>query len=223
MRVAISDIINNYEECYNPLFVMGCPRSGTSLLSRALAYSESACILEETNFMRFYFASPPVWRSFLTGLFCSRPGRKEILKTIIKAKARDFIGNGHTFDWFVGYMILLSQVIGPESLRPSARLVPMDYSLSYDERLLVQALLKKYREIGSKNKRFRILFQDFAFLAEKKRVIEKTPINIYYAKKITDIFPEAQFIFIWRNPLQVIPSYIDLKKQNGTPPRAYLN
>lgn len=210
-----SDILKTFGEYDNPLFIMGCPRSGTSLLSRALACSDSACILEETNFMRFYFSSIPVWRGLLTGFSCSNPNRKEILKTIIKAKARDLIGNGRRFDWFIGYMLLLSQVDGPKSLKPSGRLVTIDYRLSAEERALVQVLLDKYRQIENKNSRFRIIFQDFALLAEKEKVIEKTPVNIYYARQFTEIFPNASFIFIWRNPIQVIPSYIDLKKKNG--------
>ena len=202
-------LIQNKTECVNPIFVMGCPRSGTSLLSRSLACSTSACILEETNFMRFYFQKELIIK-VMTYLFNS-PGisGRKIFETTLKAKIRDLIGGGRDFGWLVGYMILLSRIDSPPTLKPSGRLVPVDYSQDEQEIDLRNALLKKYAEIKSKVNLFRIFFKDFSVLSDKNIVIEKSPINIYYIDRIKNIFPQAKFIFIWRDSRQVVSSYID--------------
>lgn len=42
-----------------------------------------------------------------------------------------------------------------------------------------------------------------------KFFIEKTPRNILVADKIVELFPDAKFIFLWRNPISIVSSIIE--------------
>ena len=43
----------------------------------------------------------------------------------------------------------------------------------------------------------------------EKYFLDKTPAYHHIAKDIIELFPEAKFIFLWRNPLSVVSSYME--------------
>ena len=56
MNTLFVKAIDNQDEVLNPIFVVGCPRSGTSVLARGIAKSGLVCYLEEQGLVQDFYA-----------------------------------------------------------------------------------------------------------------------------------------------------------------------
>ena len=96
-------------------------------------------------------------------------------------------------------------------LKPSARLTTInDVKLTEGEKELVEILCSKYQKMDGRDsvKLLRIMLKDFALLANKSVVLEKTPNHVYYLSTIQYIFPKAKICHIIRDGRNVAASYI---------------
>jgi hypothetical protein len=70
--------------------------------------------------------------------------------------------------------------------------------------------------VTNKNKAYiRKRFQDMVVASKKTRLLEKTPSNSLRPFFVKEIFPEAKFIYIQRDPLECILSIQDLWKRKA--------
>jgi uncharacterized protein (DUF3084 family) len=66
---------------------------------------------------------------------------------------------------------------------------------------------KEYREVISKA--YQDLYQSILDKHQKKLYLDKTPRYYLIIQELLDYYPEAQFIFLWRNPAAVISSILN--------------
>lgn len=145
--------VPKYSKENMPFFILGAPRSGTTLLRDLLRDHPRLECPEETHFFRWSdpFASPKFISNYKTKLF--REHRK-----MDKITEMDF-------------SIMMEVMHSREHLA-------WDYGRLYLER------------IGK----------------PEARLYDKTPQNVYGIFLINAIYPEAKFIHIYRNPLNVVAS-----------------
>jgi hypothetical protein len=205
-----AEILSNSEELLDPLFVVGCARSGTGVLGKAIGRSEEVCYVEETQLIpRYYNRRIPIgaamrhWRNGET-LLPVLKGRVRRLQE--KLMGRDFL------------MELVSALIryvklNDYDLKPPAgkRLIDRyDVGLTNEDKKLACDLHEKYTCLSKENfdRMFRVLFKDFLLLSGKRRILEKTPIHALYIRTLKRIFPQAKICFIVRNGRDVAASYM---------------
>ncbi|MFK7846881.1 MAG: sulfotransferase [Rhodothermales bacterium] len=87
---------------------------------------------------------------------------------------------------------------------------------NYDQNAVVDAIKDFYTSIDGGRPAFLSEIQDFTLnlynrRAEKGAVyfLDKTPRYHLVVEEIMEVFPDAKFIFLWRNPLSIIASMLD--------------
>jgi len=160
-------ILSKPQLSQNPIFIVGFPRSGTTLLQSLLATQENIYSFQETHFfcttMRFIIRGK---NGFID------PGCvKAVFQNIYKK-------TDHKFSHYVTNEI--------EGLAKSDQL-----SIKLLFEFLVTDLLLKQIEVNQ---------------IKKINWVEKTPGHIFQMDIISDLYPNARFIEIIRNPLNAIYS-----------------
>jgi hypothetical protein len=205
----IADVLANSEELDDPIFVIGCPRSGTTVLARAIGLSESVCYVEETRLIpKYYIRRLPItlairhWRN------------GEALLPVLKGKVRrlqEKLAGRDYLRELIAHLIRYTKV-SDFDLRPIAgHLIDRyDVALAPKDVELFRELYGKYLQIGRKDtdKMLRILFKDFQLLSHKDKILEKTPMHVFYTFTLKQIFPGAKICFIARDGRDVAASYM---------------
>ncbi|MHA1501186.1 MAG: sulfotransferase family protein [Candidatus Heimdallarchaeota archaeon] len=62
-------------------------------------------------------------------------------------------------------------------------------------------------------KTYRTLLKKITFASKGKQLVLKNPANTFRVKLLLEMFPDAKFIHIYRNPLDVYPSHLLLHKK----------
>ncbi len=150
------------------LFVVGAPRSGTTLLQSLLACHPDVYTAPET---------------FLFSKAIRSLGHVRSLPPLIKFGLRP------------SYTVAQAQ----ELLRRIANVVEKPLAISDDAFAGLSAEIP-FRTISE------LLFNQFN-TKQKKIFLEKTPSHIFYIDEIQELFPEARFIHIVRDPRDVIVSF----------------
>lgn len=147
-----------YGKDNTPFFILGCVRSGTTMLRDLLREHPRLECPEETHFFRWAepYGSPNYVAKY----------RQKLLQ---KHRQLDGINE---FDFYVGM------------------------NLTKNRRELSDIYARRYLEV-MKN--------------EKGRWFDKTPQNVYGVLMISAYYPEAKFIHIYRNPLNVVTSLLEGK------------
>ena len=182
-----------------PIFIIGAPRSGTSILTWALGQHSNIQPLEETNWIaRLGVSLGEVWK----------------LGTCNK----DFSHLG-TLGWSKDYFY---QKIGEkvdeiirESLVDQIIFRYNQFCGSTDQHIKAQN--------GTKDKEFAFTLNDENSILKiirspndpKKRWIDGTPENTFYANTLLRLFPNARFIHLLRNPDNVSLSLMNFKNVGG--------
>lgn len=153
-----SEIVLKYSPENMPFFILGAPRSGTTLLRDLLRDHPRLECPEETHFFRWSdpFASPKYINHYKTKLFKEH-------------RAMDGITE-------MQFSLIM---LGVQSREHLAYIYGRDYLAA----------------IGKPN----------------ARLYDKTPQNIYGIFLINAIYPDAKFIHIYRNPLNVVASLMEGK------------
>jgi hypothetical protein len=97
---------------------------------------------------------------------------------------------------------------------------PYGVSAEYQQKSLVKAIEDFCKELpdGSEDyqaewRRFALRLYEKAAGAEARYFVDKTPPYCLIVEEIIGLFPEAKFIFLWRNPLSIVSSIIDTWKE----------
>ncbi len=167
------------------LFVVGCPRSGTTLLQAILAAHSQLLSCPETDFFR--------------GLFHSS----------------EFIEFGRKPPTLQGrYRLLRRRILqrmGITSVHGWLKLRDLMHDLGRDD---LERLLPSWRRsMGSSVRAFRLFLDTLALEAGKTGWIEKTPDHVHYAAAIMRHIPGARFLHLIRDPRAVIASLHDASQK----------
>jgi Sulfotransferase family len=162
------------------VFIVGCARTGSTLLRQVLNKSEKVCILPETHFLRRL----------------SRGGRRKLLNGI------GDLSDDHNVDKLIndilftdnsrriGYWGWLRKSVDKQVFRQ--RLLESDRS----ERAIFSLLMQSYAEL----KRGEVY--DDLILGEK------TPTHLYYVPTLLEWFPHAKIIHTFRDPRGIFVSVL---------------
>lgn len=175
-RVAEKVIELAEQSTAQPVFVMGLPRSGSTLLSRILNFSPEILSVNDLYFLQGVFAEDVEDR------ILSVPQVKHLSDLLLKVI--DTRANAN--DEFIGQF-----QISPEKIEEI-----------------------RGRVLDGHNKQEMRWFElmDFilssvAFEAGKSKWADKTPQNFYHFNLIARRFPNARFIFLFRDPRYILASY----------------
>ena len=87
---------------------------------------------------------------------------------------------------------------------------------NYDQNAVVDAIKDFYVSLDGGKPAFLSEMRDFALNLYNRRAdeqavyfLDKTPRYHLVVKEIMEVFPDAKFIFLWRNPLSIIASMLD--------------
>jgi hypothetical protein len=203
-------VLANAEELIDPLFVVGCPRSGTTVLARAIGLSNLVCYVEETQLIpKLYNRQVPIIQAI-------RDWRNgEALSPVLKGKMRrvqERLTGRYYLQDLIAHLVRYTKV-GTYDLRPIAGHLINRYevALAPQDIELARQLHRKYVDMGKKedlDRMLRILFKDFQLLSGKSKILEKTPTHAFYTKTLKRIFPGSKICFIARDGRDVAASYM---------------
>ncbi|EAZ92454.1 sulfotransferase family protein [Crocosphaera chwakensis] len=184
MSLTLSDILN-FRKIESPVFIVGAPRSGTSLLYRILQHHSSFKL-------QHYQKSSKV--ELTESLIFQYPYKilgSEQLDYMLnnKEKYNEFL---NSTEWIRKYQnTVLAQKIVPKILAKS--------NSSLIKEIVWQLTMTHF------------LVATFFYYAKQarnvKRIIEKTPQSIFMLPEIKKTFPQAKLLFIYRHPIDVFSSY----------------
>ena len=146
----------------DPIFIVGFPRSGTTLLQLLLSNAPETKTLPETHF----FTTLRIMGYFDNGNFD---------KDFFEERISRFLGLEYSLP---RKYFILEQGINYKILKE-----------------LFESVISCYFENHSKKSTFRL--------------IEKTPGHLKHVRNIYRLYPKAKFIYIRRNPLNAIQSFIN--------------
>ena len=205
-----ADVLSNTEELDNPLFVVGCARSGTGVLAKAIGLSEQVCYVEETLLIpRYYNRRVPIT------LAIQYWKRGETLLPILKGKIRrlqeTLTGSDYLLELIPALLCYVKLKDYDLKLPAGKRLIDRyNVKLTSDDMKFARELHDKYTHLARENidRMLRVLFKDFQLLSGKRKILEKTPIHALYVGTLKRIFPKTRICFIVRNGRDVAASYM---------------
>lgn len=151
-----------------PIFVVGMPRSGTTLLSRLLSAHSNICIAPESHLLNYWMTRFP------PEAIISKEGLKSFWQTFI---------NSERFGYFELDAVPLHDSVFTEEHKTGAGEIKDKY------RALFSCLLKQYAEKRN-----------------KPRWGEKTPAHYAHIEQLLTWYPNAQIIYMVRDPRSVAAS-----------------
>jgi hypothetical protein len=204
----VKAILQNLEPEHSPIFLVGAPRSGTSLLVRAVGLSPDVAMFEETGIFALVHVRMNPWRvaAVQRRAGAAAPWLPEVLVRFAADVAR---GKRRFHDLLVRMMEYTK--IQAYDLQPSDGLNDTQaIVLTEDDRHLLAQLEAKYRTLmhGDFGRAVGVLLHDFRTLAGGRRIAEKTPSHFRYLPLVRHYFPDAQIIFIERDKQDVLASYV---------------
>jgi hypothetical protein len=220
--------LQNREGMLDPTFVVGCPRSGTTLLARLVGTHHGYAYLEELRFVdsrdSIRSALSKLVKAFIEKIYgapylgidaiyvppVSQRRRYQIANSICSTvnSAVGIANQRQNLHRIVMHMLAHAQLKTVESLEPSDPLVQTFSLASNIDSNLVSSYVEKYLNMIGNAERMRILFRDFSILSGKPYVVEKTPGEELSIDKLLDIFPHAKILHIYRDGRDVVASLL---------------
>jgi hypothetical protein len=201
-----SKALVNREELKDPIFIIGCMRSGTGALARTIGLAESVCYIGETKVIAKYYAREVPITSALR-----QWGNGEALIPVLKSKVRkirDQITGRDLLRQIIADMIRYTKLTHFDT-KPSVPLVDRyGMKITAEDMSLLDQLCYKYERMNNIDTMIRVLFKDIQLLSGKAIVLEKTPMHALYIPVIQRLFPEARICHILRDGKQVAASYM---------------
>lgn len=167
----------NWSKTHQLVFVVGPPRSGTSILFRTIvahpAFLDSPLQTMET----FVFVEP-----------------YKLIEGKIERGVKKYLGGEVGIKEYreaIAELIILNQELDIKGL-------PRELSIDKDKSIWQE---RKYREL------IVLMFFQAWKRFKCKRLIEKTPKHLNFIPEIIDCFPDARILICTRNPLDIIVSH----------------
>jgi len=195
----------------SPVFVMGLPRTGTTLLHRLLSLDPAV-------------RAPMLWELLATVpsnsargddaelMQADRASRARFVKKLMATrrsmgdKALEHI---HTVEWDLPEECFLG-------LADEVPLLVQYFYASYMHPEVSEPLLRKQmvRAYAHYKKYLQLLSHQLGpeEAAHPKRWLLKCPVHLFYTKEIAQVFPDAKLIWTHRHPISAVPSMCSLLK-----------
>jgi hypothetical protein len=173
-----------------PVFIIGFWRSGTTLLHSLLCQDPQAGYVNT-----FHGVFPNL-------VLTQKKWLKALINSILPKK-RPFDGYSLDMDLPQEEDFALLSLQGKSIYK--FFYFPKDFNKMYEKELYFDQYTAKQQQLWKKEYQ---TFTNKAMLnTGGKRYISKNPCNIFRVKVLTELFPEAKFIFIYRNPYTVVESF----------------
>ena len=178
-----------------PVFIIGHPRSGTTFLHHLLTRTEEAA-----PFQTWHLFFPALTARVLVKPlvnFLVRKGKTEVMpeetghKMEINRPDEEEMLFLHNFDT---NFITIGMLSFDERDYPE---------LQYHDRQPREARLRSMRFLDG-------CFRRHLYFTGRKQIIAQTHFSTFRLKTMLEFYPDAKFIFVLRNPHQVVPSFLSL-------------
>ena len=189
-RIVEKRMLKNVVAEEPPIFVIGFWRSGTTLLHSMLCQDKRAGYV--TTFQGV----------FPNLVLTQKKWLKEFTNTILP-KNRPFDGYAMDMDFPQEEDFALMS-LQPRSIYKMFYF-PKDYNEIYKKELNFEVLPEKERKHWKK--KYLSLVHKAMKNSGGVRFISKNPCNIFRIKTLMELYPDARFIFIYRNPYSVVESF----------------
>lgn len=174
----------------DPIFILGHWRSGTTLMHYLFAQDKTKGLVSniEVYAPHFFLAFPKFTRKLIVAsLPETRPMDEIKINADLPGEEEHSLGAYDKYGFF-------HSMIFPRNFWTYAR-----YK-SFDE--------TKPRDLKRWKKRYDFFLKKVAFKNKGKRMILKNPANTYRMKYLHEMYPNAKFIHLYRNPYEVYSSTI---------------
>lgn len=181
--------ISEKMKCESPVFIVGAPRSGTSILYRTIQY-----------------------HSRFKPLNCTDSAGVELTESNVFRNPHN-VYQGANSDAF---SFMLKNNTSFEEFLRLVQPIQKQQRLFVGGKLLYKALIKintiaAWRTFFWHMNRYDVLIRTYIYFAQSargvSRILEKTPLHISCIPEILTTFPNAKLLFMQRHPIDVFSSY----------------
>ncbi|MBK9730166.1 MAG: sulfotransferase [Chitinophagaceae bacterium] len=176
----------------SPVFILGHWRSGTTLLHNVLCKDEQFAFVTtyQSVFVNQFFASRWLFRSLMKWLMPEkRPSDNVLLSPDFPQEEGFALCNINSYS-FYNYWYF-----------------PHQWKIFYDEYVSRNGMSEKKKQIC--NRQYKKLIAQSLIEHKRDGFISKNPANTGSIKQVLEMFPNAKFIYIYRNPLMVFQSTLN--------------
>ena len=189
-----------------PTFIVGAPRSGTTLLGRALGLSPGLAYLEESGIFVLCGARrfPGKWHAVLAkhDPFDFRSAKYQILALTDRLRKRDRLRDAVE-------LVFRHRQLRPWNLQPSNPLIEVqETGLTQEQAQEVDRVVAHLSRVDDFREFIRGYFVEFMRCNDGKRLLEKTPDHIEVVPVIREVFPDARIVLVRRDKRDTIASYL---------------
>jgi len=181
-------------EIKNPIFIIGHPRSGTTFFHRLM--------IKTDDYLNF-----KSWELFFPSLTA-----RKFIKPIVDKKIAS--GNATIFPPETGHHTRLDLPEEEEQLFMhlcDSQFISIIYSLGFSKDDFDEVLFNDEQKHQIKSlKHFRNCLKRHIYYTGKKQVVARCNFSGMRLQHLAKEFPDAKFIYFYRNPLESIPSHLSL-------------
>jgi len=181
------------ESIEQPIFITGMPRSGTTFLHNLLMQDRAnlAVLCWETIYP------------------CQAPNARHVASDTLSARVQRQL---NSFAWFAPGIRRVHRLNATSPQECTEILAHVFQSLRFDTTHRVPSYRRWLDNVGHRAAyRFhRRFLQHLQYRKGPGRWILKSPDHVFALDAIRDLYPDARFIFMHRNPLEVLPSVAQL-------------
>ena len=190
-NLTINREAKNYEMKTPPVFILGHWRSGTTLLHNLLCQADNAAFVSTyQSVFPNTLKSKWIFKNFMQANMPSkRPSDNVKLNTDFPQEDEFALGNMMPYSYYNFFYF------------------PKDYAAYYEKYIRFRSLDEK--EFKRWEYTYKLLINKALINSKGNRAIIKNPVNTGRLKVLSEVFPKAKFIHIYRNPVVV---YLSTKK-----------
>jgi len=178
-----------------PVFIIGHWRSGTTYLHNLLSKDQNFTYV--TNMQAFmpsvFISGSKLFKPFMKRILPKKRRMDNIELDVLEPQEEEYaMANLSNMSLYLG-------MVFPQSLKKYSRYCSLDG--------LPEKTVKRWKKV------FKRFLQKITFSSGGKQLVLKNPSNTFRVKLLLEMFPNAKFIHIYRNPFDVFPSTLYLYKK----------
>ncbi|NPE07574.1 MAG: sulfotransferase [Asgard group archaeon] len=189
-RLSFNRKINKHQLKEDPIFIIGHWRSGTTYMHYLFAQDESKglCSNIEVYAPHYFMAFPKFTRKLIEfSLPETRPMDEIKINADLPGEEEHSMGAYHKYGFF-------HSMIFPRNFKTYASYKSFDNAKPRD--------LKKWK------KKYQFFLRKLSIRNRDRKLVLKNPANTYRVKHLLEMYPNAKFIHLYRNPYEIYSSTI---------------
>ena len=187
-RLRFNRRVNKHQLEEDPIFILGHWRSGTTFMHYLFAKDERNGLVTNIEVFapQFFLAFPKITRKLIVfSLPETRPMDEIHMNADLPGEEEHSLGTYDKYGFFPGQIF-------PQNLMTYAKYLTFKDAKPKD--------LRRWK------KRFQFFIKKVAYKNNSKRLILKNPANTYRVQYLQEMYPNAKFIHLYRNPYEVYSS-----------------